>query len=386
LSVIISCSGKFHAFALAEQMQKHGMLDSLFTTYAYQKNTMLRHFVKRIDKEDIPCKKIHTNNLLAFPLKLLPGQGYRWLDLYDHWVASKINNINSKIFIGWSGMSLHAIKVAKASGNLTIIERGSSHILYQNQILMEEYKKFGITFSIDKRIVEKELKEYEVADYISVPSSFVRNSFIAKGIPEAKIFMNPYGVGSFFKPSAEFKANKKIKILYLGSLSIRKGLVYLFEALNSLAIEENSYEVWFIGKIDKDLDESIKLSKKGNWKFFGHIDHYDLHKYLVQCDFAVHPSVEEGLSMVILQLMSCGVPVIATTNTGGENVITDGLNGYIVPIRAPLSIAEKISYLIANPPLLNAMKKEAIKAIEKGFTWNDYGKRYVDFLNTIKKP
>ena len=129
-------------------MEKNGQLNSLMTCYAYQRNTFLRRFVRRIDKEIIPASKIHSNIILAFPIKLLQGSAYLWLDLYDRWVAGKIKNNQCKVFIGWSGMSLHAIRAAKASGKITIIERGSSHIVYQNQILQEEYKKFGIDFSI----------------------------------------------------------------------------------------------------------------------------------------------------------------------------------------------------------------------------------------------
>lgn len=383
MSVIISCSGKFHAFALAEQMEKHGLLDHLYTTYAYQKNVKLRHFVKRIDKESIPTKKIHTNNLLAFPIKLLPRQGYTWLDMYDRWVASKIKNINSKIFIGWSGMSLHAIRAAKAKGMITIIERGSSHIVYQNEILNEEYKNFGIDFTIDKRMIEKELKEYDEADFVSIPSTFVENSFLREGIPSAKLFINHYGVGSAFKTNRKHLFKKKFTIVYVGTLSIQKGLIYLFEALNLLTIDENSYEVWFIGKIDKELIDIANKAKKGNWKFFGHVNHYDLHQYLGQCDIAVQPSLQEGLSMVIPQLMSCGIPVIATTNTGGENIIKNNINGFIIPIRSPLSIYEKIIYLFNDQISLAKMKNAAMETITNGFTWDDYGNRYSSFIRKL---
>ena len=68
--VTISASTKLWAFAMAEQFEKHGMLDELITTFAYSKNTFARHFIKRKDKEEIPVDKIETNLLLA-----LPGSG-----------------------------------------------------------------------------------------------------------------------------------------------------------------------------------------------------------------------------------------------------------------------------------------------------------------------
>jgi len=383
LKVTISCCGKFHAFALAEQMQKNGQLNSLMTCYAYQRNTFLRRFVRRIDKEIIPASKIHSNIILAFPIKLLQGSAYLWLDLYDRWVAGKIKNNQCKVFIGWSGMSLHAIRAAKASGKITIIERGSSHIVYQNQILQEEYKKFGIDFSIDKRTIAKELIEYNEADYISVPSNFVRNSFLKYGFPESKLFMNPYGVSSSFERPSEKEEHTKFIILYVGAVSVQKGLKYLFEALELLSMKVDEYEFWLIGKVESSLLESLKRYKKTNWKILGYIEHYDLQNYMGMCDVAVQPSLQEGLSMVIPQLMSCGVPVIATTNTGGENMITDGVNGFIIPIRSPEAIADKIEYLFKNKSILSQMSIAASESIKKGFKWDDYGNRYAEFINTL---
>ena len=383
--VTVSCSGKLHAFALAEQLEKNKLLDSFFTTSAYQKNTYLRKYVKRIDKEEISVNKIHTNIPLAFPIKLMNDKVYIWNNWYDKWVASKISKSNSKVFIGWSGMSLHSIRSAKKKGIKTIVERGSSHILFQDKILKEEYLKFGKDFSVHPVVIEKELKEYEEADYISVPSYFVKNSFIKYGVNEKKLIMNPYGVGSFFKPldKNQSSINKKFTIVYLGTLSVRKGLIYLFEALNNLQIPEDSYEVLFVGKVDEILRNRINSEKNSNWKFLGHINFYELQSILAVCDVAVHPSLEEGLSMGIPQMMSCGVPVIATTNTGGENIINNGENGFIVPIRDSIAIKEKITYLFNNKTALDIMKRKAIDSVNAGFKWDDYGNRYMEFINKI---
>lgn len=383
--VAISCSTKLWAFSLAEQMQKNGKLDALFTSYAYQKNIFLRKLVKRIDKEEIPADKIHTNTVLAFPIKLMPSRAHVWNNLFDHWVAGQINKSSSKIFIGWSGMSLHAIRAAKKNKMITIVERGSTHIEYQDEILQEEYRRFGIKFFVHPAVIEKELQEYEEADYISVPSLFVKKTFLEKKIPEGKLIMNPFGASSFFKPGEKKDdlQDKKFKIVYLGTLSIRKGLIYLFEALHLLSIPENEFEVLFIGSVEKQLEPFIEKFKKANWKFYGHINHYELPQYLSQVDVGVQPSLEEGLSMVIPQLLACAVPMIVTPNTGGENIVTDGYNGFIIPVRSPQAIAEKIELLYHDKQKLLAMKQNATEVIKKSFTWDDYGNRYNDFINKL---
>ncbi len=379
MKITISCSGKFHAFALAEQMEKHGVLEDFYTTYASSKNSLLKKFVKRIDKEIIHKEKIHTNSLLAFPVKLLPSKVYLWNNLFDQWVAGKLRSQEKSVFIGWSGMSLHSIRRAKALGMKTIVERGSSHIVYQNNILKEEYAKFGIAYSINQRVIDKELKEYEEADYISVPSTFVKKSFLENGITKKKIIQNAYGASSFFQKMNGPKRNKFV-ILYVGSLTVRKGLIYLFEALKLLDIPKENYEVYFIGKVADELKEMIQKYQQFNWIFCGHIDHYLLREYICNSDVAIQPSLEEGLSMVIPQIMSCGVPMIVTSNSGGADIISDNDNGFIVPIRSPEKIKEKIEFLYHHPAEQSRMGLRAEETSHEGYAWDDYGSRYMSFL------
>ncbi len=289
------------------------------------------------------------------------------------------------MFIGWSGMSLHSIRRAKELGMITILERGSSHIEIQHAILRDEYARFGKEFSIHPSVITKELLEYEEADYIAVPSTFVKDSFIKKGMSEQKIFLNPFGANRSFirKTQAVRDAKTKFRIVYMGTLSIRKGLIYLFQALASLQIPEQDFEVLFLGSVESEMKSTIAKYKKSNWRFMGHVDYYSLPDWLVKCDIGVQPSLEEGLSMVIPQMMACGVPVVITPNTGGQNIIVDGENGMVVPVRDPAAIADKLEWAYHHPDLLKEMKEKASDSISNEFTWDAYGNRYASFLQSI---
>lgn len=380
--VTITCSGKFHAFALAEQLQRHDMLTALHTSYAYQKNNWFRRLAGRIDKEAIPVQKIHTAIPLAFPMKMFPRNAYLWNNWFDRLTASRLGNKSGKVLIGWSGMSLHTIKKAKKLGMITVLERGSSHIEYQNEILKEEYARYDRPFSIDQRVIEKELKEYEAADYIAVPSKFVYNSFAGRIGNTGKLVLNNYGAGKMaITPEPVLPA--KFRILYLGTLCIRKGAEYLFRALNQLSIPEQEYDVQFIGAIDPEVKQLIEKYRRSNWQFTGHINHYDLPQHLALCSIGIQPSLEEGLSMVIPQMLSAGIPVIGSTNSGGEDVIKEGQNGFVVPVRSPEAIAEKINWFFNHPGELSSMRKVAAQGIRQGLSWNDYGDRYAAFLQKI---
>jgi len=282
--VTVSCSAKLHAFALAEQLDEKGLLDDFYTTYASQKNEFLFRFVKRQDKEKIRLEKIHTNSPLAFPIKFWQSRSHIYNDIFDALVSRHLRNSKSKVFIGWSGMSLKTIRRAKNAGMKTIVERGSSHIEFQNEILTGEYAKYGLRFKSNPAVIRKELQEYAEADFISVPSNFVRNTFLEKGIPESKLFLNPYGVNLDFtvQLAKNERSSDVFRIIYLGSLSFRKGLPYLFDALKLLHIPGNKFEVVFIGKIEDDFKNYCEKNKRENWKFLGHIDHYDKWNWMDQ--------------------------------------------------------------------------------------------------------
>ena len=86
-------------------------------------------------------------------------------------------------------------------------------------------------------------------------------------------------------------------------------------------------------------------------------------------------SVEEGLAQVQAQAMACGVPVIATTNTGAEDLFADGVEGFIVPIRSPEAIREKIEWMMDNPALRDQMANAALERVKNLGGWNQYGER-----------
>lgn len=383
LKVVVSCSGKFHAFELAQQLQRQKQLTAFYTTYAWQKNIWMRRFAGRVDREEINPEYINTNIPLAILLKLTHKE-YECNDLFDRWVAYNLNKYsNFDVFIGWSGMALQTIKVAKKLRKITILERGSSHIKFQNDILHEEYLKHGIDFKIDSRTINKEIQEYELCDYISVPSTFVKNSFVDQGVKEEKIFVNPYGASYNFQKQELALTSNRFIILYLGNVVRRKGLDYLFQALDVIDIPLDFFEVWFIGSISDEMRQVVARNQKKNWKFWGYIPSHQLPPIITQCSVGVQPSIEEGLSMVIPQMLACGVPVIATSNTGGGDIIEDNHTGFIIPIRDSSSIKEKIEFLYNNPKILNNMKNNAKESIGQRFTWDDYGNRYFNFISNL---
>ena len=370
MKVIVSCGGKFHAFNLAEQLDRHGYLHKLITTFYSQKRGLLPKFRK--DNEKFDLKKVITNiipEIIGRGLNL----NYYSLWFFDGWARGQIDKCD--LFVGWSGFSLYSLRKAKSFGAMTIVERGSSHILYQKKILEEEYEKYEVKIKpIDERIVEKELAEYNEADYISVPSSFVKQTFIDKGFSPEKLIHVPYGVDlDNFK--AVPKSDNIFRVIFAGSSSLRKGVHYLLQAFSELKLKDA--ELLLIGSVSPEIKPFLKKNNDC-YKHIGKIPHLELYKYLSGGSVFVLPSIEEGLAMVIPQAMACALPIICTTNTGGADIVRDNIDGYIISVRNSEAIKEKIICLYENQELCKSMGKSAKERVSKGFTWNDYGERIIE--------
>ena len=383
--VIVSCSTKFHAFNLSEQLERHSVLAGFYTTYAYQKNRWIRRFVSRVDKEVIPTPKIHTHIPLATMIKLRPNP-FRWNTLFDSWVARNLRRrSNYHTFIGWSGMSLESLRIAKETGKRTILERGSSHIVFQDRVLSEEYKKLGLSFQVDPRIIKRELAEYELTDFISVGSNFIKESFVDQGVPAEKILVNNYGKSQKFSRHAPKSGQKeKLIVVYLGYVGIRKGVHYLVEAINQWR-PPIDVEVWLIGGLDAESKFCLRHADSPVFKTFGHIDHYKLPEILSRADIAVQPSIEDGFAMTVAQLLGMGIPVILSDQTGAKDLIEEGKNGLIVPAANAEAIKESLEMVYQSPEMLSSMKIAAAQTDQDQLTWDAYGDRYIGHLKRIEE-
>jgi len=97
----------------------------------------------------------------------------------------------------------------------------------------------------------------------------------------------------------------------------------------------------------------------------------------------VLPSVEEGLALVQAQAMACGCPLISSTNTGGEDLFTDGVEGFVVPIRSPEAIAARLQQLADDPALRQRMSEAALARVRQIGGWHQYGEAWAKLLREL---
>jgi len=380
MKINIGIVGRFHAFDMAKQFSKHGFLKKLITTYPKFK----------VREWDI----VNSQMVSEVYLEIL-NRYKRYIPFIDNKQINKfIQTQHAKkcadyldqcdIFIGWSGSSLETLIEAKRQGKITILERGSSHYSYQMKILQEENIEYGNgSFQPDYSTWQRELLEYELADYISIPSSYVKRSFLEYGVSEEKLLVNPYGVDlKMFQQIP--KEDDVFRIIYAGGGTLRKGYHYLLQAFYELDLP--NCELWHLGSMSDEMNPFLEKYTHKNWIHKGHIPQKELYNYYSQGSMFIMCSIEEGMAMVQFQAMVCGLPLVCTTNTGGEDLIgKDGEEGFVIPIRDVEAIKEKILYLYQKQDICKEMGQKAKARVSSGFSWDDYGDRYVENLKRIMK-
>lgn len=386
MKVALSVIGKFHNFDLARELHARDALACIYSGYPKFK----------LKGEQLPESLVHTHSWLhgsymAYPWKQHTSESV--MQLWRHWAAVDFgryvarNLVDCDVYMGLSGSTLAAGKVAQRRGARYVCDRGSTHIRFQDQILHEENAKWGVhTKPVDSRTIAIEEAEYAQADLITVPSNFVRRTFVEQGVPENKLRVLPYGVNlTRFTPAGQ-PDEGRFDILFVGGMSLRKGVQYLVQAYSKLSHPAKS--LTFVGAPSLIVMDLLKA--RGLWpedaKVLGHIPQEELKHLMSKSHVLVLPSIEEGLALVQAQAMACGCPVIGTPNAGSENLFTDGVEGFIVKAGDVNALHDKLAHLASDTALQLAMRQKSVLKIRDIGGWKQYGQAVmVALTEEVKK-
>ncbi len=373
--VTLSVNGRFHAFDFAAALEARHTLRCLMTSYPSTMASRMAGLpsdkVRALPWTEA-LRRIHHAAASFLPL----GNPQYFLNAsFDKWASQQIPD-GTNVFVGWSGNSLRSLRRAKERNIPTFLERHSAHIETQTEWLAEEYRKFGLAFhATHPRMIEQELKEYEAADWISVPSRFVRRTFLDNGVAEEKIRVHPLAVDTEkFRPVVH--QSKKRRFFYGGQLSLRKGIPYLVEAFQNLGGREA--ELFLVGDCDAELEPIlasfspagiVRLPAQNSERFAG---------LLASSDLVCLPSIEDGFNQVAVQAMACGVPVMASTNTGAGELIDEGRSGFLVPPCDARAIRDRMEWALSNQDELRAMGEFARSKMVHTSTWDRYAESRIE--------
>jgi glycosyltransferase involved in cell wall biosynthesis len=211
-------------------------------------------------------------------------------------------------------------------------------------------------------------EEWAVADLVMVNSEWTRQALIRQGVAAEKIAIVPLAYeienaeGKRRKAKKEvFSQKQPLRVLFLGQVILRKGIQYLIDAAKFLKEEPIRFDI--VGPIG--ITEEALKSSPPNMTFHGSVTRDRTREFYEGADLFVLPTLSDGFALTQLEAMARGLPVIATPNCG--EVVSDGVDGLIVPAGDPMALAEAFQLLIQDPEKLRSMS-EATKAKVEQFS------------------
>lgn len=222
--------------------------------------------------------------------------------------------------------------------------------------------------------LERKDRELSEADLVVVPSSFVAESLALAPRQPKRIAVIPYGCAPpSDAPISQRRPDEPLRVLYAGKLSQAKGLADLFEALDRLTVP---HLLTLAGPCPWPDCEPLRraLARPGR-KWVGAVPHPVLMRLMREHHVLVFPSLLEGFGLVLTEAMANGLPFIATPHTAAPKLLsTNGGEGFVVPIRDPDAIAERLTFLYENEEERRAMA-EAAKRRAVEMSWRNFEDR-----------
>ncbi len=305
---------------------------------------------------------------------------------FARWARRNVRG-NADAVLCFSGVAEEVFSaMGDVDGPKKILIRASTHIVEQHRLLREEEARWEEP--IDKPspwMLDREQREYAMADRIALLSSFAYDSCLRQGIDGRKLGKTLLaGEVSRFKPTERAVAERRarilgrqpLRVLMVGSLTPRKGARDFVE-LAGLCVGRAEFR--FVGDIPKSA-RALVQRMGGHVELVNRVPEHELPSCYRWADMFVFPTIEDGYPVVVAQALTAGLPVICTGNCAGPDVITHGENGWLVPVRSAAAMAEIVNASDQNRPMLAAIAdNNARNAYAR--TWDDVARSYENLLS-----
>lgn len=403
MKVILSHSGKQHSYQVAKALNNLRYLEKFYTSsyiknkhiqdYLIKKNNTYwtRRFLEGLDGDIINSNwQYEVNEILLRKFMGKNKYSHRAVlqrDIaFDKDIARKLEIHKADIFWGFQGSCLESLKSANTMGLRTICEQTAPYYQAVKDIIQEErhispewqdsMEDINFPLEYERRLIE----EPETAKKIIVASEFSRMTFNNSGIENEKIIKLHLGCDISkipFKDTSVDYGDRPLKLLYVGRISQSKGIKYLLEAM--LRFQKSEVTLDIIGHL---IGSGNALKDyKNTYRRLSPLSQEELFRAYGDYDALVLPTLYDGFGLVLIEAMAAGLPVIATKNSFGPELITEGKNGFIVPISDAKAIEKSISKLMnSSKEEYRIMRMNARETAEK-FTW----KAYQDQLSNLLK-
>jgi glycosyltransferase involved in cell wall biosynthesis len=300
--------------------------------------------------------------------------------LWSRWIPP------CNVFHGWMGQSVGCIAAAKRVGAATLLENPGRHTGHFHRAPHDECDRFNIQKSersplLPLALIHRIEREYEICDYIVVPSSTAKHSFTQFGLADKTAVVFPGVDHESFSPQFPQAPQKQFRVCFSGRVELAKGAGYLLQAWRRLALP--NAELILAGELRPEMHGLLQTYADSTVRTTGFLQLKELLRIYRDSDLFAFPSVNEGFAQVLLEAMACGLPVVATEISGAKDCITDGKEGLIVPERDVDRLAEAILQCYQKRDETQSMGRAARAKIESEFTLDHYNQRIIALYNKL---
>lgn len=303
-------------------------------------------------------------------------------EVLDTKVARRIGAFPGlSVVYAYDHCAMESFKTARSIGAKCIYDLPIAYWRLLQKIILEEielqpgWRGTAPSIHFPREVFDRKDEELMLADHVVVASQFTKKSLQLLSQMHAPVTVIPYGAP---QPVAFHRVNqsrqRKLRVLYVGRLGLAKGLPYLLDATSQLGGMVELTLIGAHGGASVALDAALNMHK-----WIPSLSNQDILAEMDRHDVFVFPSLCDGFGLVILEALSRGLPVITTPHTGGPDVLTEGEDGFIVPIRSSAAIVEKLELLIEDRELLARMSNAALHKAA-ACSWEEYRGRLVEMV------
>ena len=390
----------------ARAFSDEGILAEFWTTLSWNPNTPLRHLLPQslrelLQRRSFPDSVRARTHTVPFRemMRLFGGAigfssrhetGVLSIDAVsrelDRKVAERLGEIEPpqvvKLIYAYEDAALESLCVAAQRGIARIYDLPIGYWRVGQRIFAEERERepewaptlTGARDSAEK--LARKDEELQHAQRVIVASTFTKETLAEAPCP-AKIDIVPYGAPPPISREIR-KSSGPLKVLFVGSLGQRKGLSYLFKAIEMM---KESVALTLLGRKAASNCRPLEAAVR-KYRWLPSLPHAGVLREMQNHDVLVFPSLFEGFGLVILEAMAQGTPVITTAHTCGPDIIEGGSDGFIVPIRSAEAIADKLELLVRDRDRLETMKQAAQRKAE-ACRWEIYRRRLVEVAREV---
>ncbi|MGK8205859.1 glycosyltransferase family 4 protein [Burkholderia cenocepacia] len=376
MKVSVAVCGRFHFHNYIERLDEFGILDTFYYAHKARASafSLARGRTVNIWAKEYAVR-IHAKLLKGRLCDLLyPAYHDLWqLGVQLNWRPTPLLHVMAH------GTSRHIVAKAKREGSVVIGEVVNTHPVYRDRILAEEESRRGLPqMSRINRQQQRLIDEVQMYDYVLAPSTIVRDSFIQHGVPAGIIKVIPYAanVKRFHPLDKRGQHTDRFEILCVGQVSLRKGQLYLLEAVKRL--NDKRLHVTLIGQVDPRI-QSLLAPYQHLFTHIPRVDNAQLNEYYNSSDLFVLPSLEEGLAVVLCEALASGLPIIATRESGAAEIIVHDRSGKIIPAGSAAQLADAIAEMAGSPEKVKEFSRQATAAAANTHNWE----QYVDTLRHV---